>query len=203
MSYDSFADRELAVLARADREAFGELYRRNVDRVVAFATRRSPGAADAADLVAATFLVGLEALGTYDPRKGDPLPWFLGIAARLAANRGRRGSREWAAANRLQGHRLLHDDDFARLDAQIDASRRSARLESALKALRERDREALMLVGHDGLTPEEAAAVLGMRPAAFRMRLTRARRALRSVLDERGRNNTLMSMPRLQGEVPR
>jgi RNA polymerase sigma factor (sigma-70 family) len=203
MSYESVTDRELAVIARHDSEAFGELYRRHVDRVVAFAIRRSPGAADAADLVAATFLVGLEGLGTYDPRKGDPLPWLLGIASRLAANRGRRGSREWAAANRLRGHRMLYDDDFARLDAQIDAGRRSARLESALSALRERDREALMLVGHDGLTPEEAAAALGMRPAAFRMRLTRARRALRSVLDDPGQNSKVMSMPRLQGEVPR
>jgi DNA-directed RNA polymerase specialized sigma24 family protein len=65
MSYESFTDRERAVIARHDPEASGELYRRHVDRVVAFAVRRSPGAADAADLVAATFLVGLEALGTY------------------------------------------------------------------------------------------------------------------------------------------
>jgi RNA polymerase sigma-70 factor, ECF subfamily len=202
MSYQSFADRELAVRARADPEAFGELYRRCIDRVVAFAARRSPGAADAADLVAATFLVGLEALDTYDPQKGDPLPWLLGIAARLAANRGRRGNREWAAANRLNGRRLLHDDDFARLDAQIDASRQSARLEAALSQLRARDREVLMLIGHDGLSPEEAAAVLGMRPATFRMRLTRARRALRSILDAPGQNSQVMSMPRLQGDVP-
>jgi RNA polymerase sigma-70 factor (ECF subfamily) len=38
-------------------------------------------------------------------------------------------------------------------------------------------REALLLVGHDGLSAKEAAAVAGVAAAAFRMRLTRARRA--------------------------
>ena len=203
MSYESVTDAELAAMGRSDREAFAELYRRHVDRVVAFAARRSKDAADTADLVAATFLVGLESLNSYDPRKGDPLPWLLGIARRLVANRGRRRSREWAAANRLQGHRMLDDDDFTLLERQIDANRLSARLESALSRLKPRDREALLLVGYDRLAPDDAATVLGVRPAAFRMRLSRARRALRSLLDDPQHDAVLMPGVRLQGEVPR
>jgi RNA polymerase sigma-70 factor (ECF subfamily) len=48
----------------------------------------------------------------------------------------------------------------------------------AVRRLKPRDREALMLVGADGLTPTQAAGVLGISPANFRMRLTAARRAL-------------------------
>ena len=203
MSYESLTDAELAALGQGDREAFAELYRRHVDRVVAFAARRSKDAADTADLVAATFLVGLESLHSYDARKGEPLPWLLGIARRLVANRGRRRSREWAAANRLHGHRMLDDDDFTRLERQIDANRLSARLESALTRLSPRDREALLLVGYDRLAPDDAATVLGIRPAAFRMRLSRARRALRSVLDDPHHVAGLRPGVRLQGEVSR
>jgi RNA polymerase sigma-70 factor (ECF subfamily) len=47
-----------------------------------------------------------------------------------------------------------------------------------LGRLKPRAREALLLAGPDGLTSRQAAAVLGISPAAFRMRLTSARRAL-------------------------
>ncbi len=56
-------------------------------------------------------------------------------------------------------------------------------LRDALRALRPLDREALLLVAWFELTPEEAAAALGVRPAALRMRLTRARRRMRAGLD--------------------
>jgi len=45
----------------------------------------------------------------------------------------------------------------------------------ALAELPPNDREALMLVNWEGLTPAEAAHVLGESPAAFRVRLHRAR----------------------------
>jgi hypothetical protein len=40
--------------------------------------------------------------------------------------------------------------------------------------LKPRAREALLLAGPDGLTSRQSAAVLGISPAAFRMRLTSA-----------------------------
>jgi len=201
MSYKAFADAELATMGRTDREAFAELYRRNIDRVVAFVARRSQDPADTADLVAATFLVALESLHRYDSRQGDPLPWLLGIARRLIANRGRRRSREWAAANRLHGHRMLDDDDFARLERQVDANRLSDRLESAISKLEARDREVVLLVAYDRLGSADAATVLGIRPAAFRVRLSRARRKLRSALDDPDHDAVRVPHVRLQGEL--
>jgi hypothetical protein len=46
------------------------------------------------------------------------------------------------------------------------------------------DRELLTLVAWDGLRTDEAAALLGITPAAARQRLVRARRRLRTELDE-------------------
>jgi len=58
-----------------------------------------------------------------------------------------------------------------------------ATVAAALVALRPKDCEALMLVNWDGLTPSEAANVLGERPATFRVRLHRARSRFRTLLD--------------------
>ena len=48
----------------------------------------------------------------------------------------------------------------------------------ALAQLDEPDREVLILTYWDGLSGQEAARVMGLNPAAFRMRLGRARRRL-------------------------
>ncbi|HXO07260.1 MAG TPA: sigma factor-like helix-turn-helix DNA-binding protein [Solirubrobacteraceae bacterium] len=48
----------------------------------------------------------------------------------------------------------------------------------ALDALSANDRELLLLVAWDGLSPAQAGSVLGLTPAAARSRLHRARRRL-------------------------
>jgi RNA polymerase sigma-70 factor (ECF subfamily) len=56
------------------------------------------------------------------------------------------------------------------------------RLERALSTLAPQYREVLLLVGHEGLTPTEAATVCGISPDALRQRLSRARAALATAL---------------------
>jgi DNA-directed RNA polymerase specialized sigma24 family protein len=51
-----------------------------------------------------------------------------------------------------------------------------------VRALPPRDREALLLTTWFDLSPAQAAAALRLAPAAFRMRLARARRRLRAQL---------------------
>jgi RNA polymerase sigma-70 factor (ECF subfamily) len=53
----------------------------------------------------------------------------------------------------------------------------------ALAALAPRDRELLLLVEWEGLTPAEAAAVVRRPPVAVRVRLHRARRRFRAAYD--------------------
>lgn len=56
-------------------------------------------------------------------------------------------------------------------------------LEEALARLTRSEREVLELVAYDGLSPTEAANALEITPNAARLRLSRARRAVRTYLD--------------------
>jgi len=58
------------------------------------------------------------------------------------------------------------------------------RVERALSTLSPPYREAVLLVGHEGLTPTDAAVVCGISPEALRQRLSRARAALAEKLRE-------------------
>jgi RNA polymerase sigma-70 factor (ECF subfamily) len=165
-----------------DPVAFELFYRRHVDLVIGFTARRVRDPADVADLVASTFVTVLTSARSYDQGRGEPTAWLLGIAARLIAGARRRRGRELAATARFAGRRLIDQDDVERLEERIDAARSSHAVIEALGRLKPGAREALLLVGTDGLTPGEAARVLGISPAAFRMRLSGARRALRGAL---------------------
>jgi RNA polymerase sigma-70 factor (ECF subfamily) len=61
-----------------------------------------------------------------------------------------------------------------------------SRVERAMARLPARDREVLLLVAVDGLSPAEAAAVCGVSSEALRQRLSRARAALNELLSETG-----------------
>ncbi len=179
-------DRDLVSRLSTDPAAFETFYRRHVDRVIGFTARRVSEPSDVADLVAATFLTALTAARHYDAERGEPTAWLLGITSRLIANSRRRKGRESAATARIAGHRLIGDNDIERLEERIDAARSSRAVIKALGSLKPGAREVLLLVGADGLTPAEAASVLGISGAAFRMRLTSARRALARALAAAG-----------------
>jgi RNA polymerase sigma-70 factor (ECF subfamily) len=165
-----------------ERETFAALYRDHVDHVTGFAVRRLSSPGEVADLVAATFLAALERSDSYDPAKGDPAAWLLGIAANLVANQRRRAVREQLARARLDARALLSPDDVETLLARMDASVEAARLRGAMETLSEAHQRVLLLAGESSLRSTVAAKALGISPAAFRVRLSRARRALRRAM---------------------
>ena len=66
----------------------------------------------------------------------------------------------------------------------------------ALARLSDADRELLLLIAWDGLSPAEAATVLAIKPATARVRLLRARRRLTQALSrERSDPTTCSSLP--------
>jgi RNA polymerase sigma-70 factor (ECF subfamily) len=151
--------------------------------VTGFAARRLFNPGEVADLVAATFLVALERSDSYDPEKGDPSAWLLGIAANLLANQRRRLVREELARARLDARVLLSPDDVEALVSQMDASAEATRVRAAMDGLAEPYREVLPLVGESSLSPATAAKAIGISQTAFRVRLSRARRALRQAME--------------------
>lgn len=153
------------------RERFEELFRVSKSAVRAFARRRVP-ADQVDDVVSETFLVAWRRL---DQIPADPLPWLLTVARNVIGTERRGESRRlrlWMKAQ--SGYVEGHDPHYAATE--------DGRVLDALAQLSERDREALTLVAWDGLTPAEAARVLGVPAARFRVRLHRAGRRLRAML---------------------
>jgi RNA polymerase sigma-70 factor (ECF subfamily) len=105
---------------------------------------------------------------------------LYGIARNLAAAERRRAARALDAEARIAGHRLLDQDDIARLEERIDAERSSRLVLNRIAELPETQRAVLELTAIDGLTPSQTAAVLGISAVAVRVRLHRARHALNS-----------------------
>jgi RNA polymerase sigma factor (sigma-70 family) len=163
-----------------DPAAFTEFYRAHVDEVTRFVTRRVADPQLAADLTAEVFLAVIEVAADYRGSFGGPRTWLFGIARNVIAAEFRRSARQRRAEDLIAGRRLLDADDVDRLVAKIDAFRRVRALHQELQALPDGERAVLELVAVDGLSVAEAAAALGIRPVAARVRLHRARRALRS-----------------------
>ena len=175
-------DTQLLARLRQDTEALRAFYLRHVDAVTGFLARRCRTPEDLADAVAQTFVEVIGSASRYDAARGNPTAWLFGIAAHTASAQWREQQRAAALAAAVSGRRLLDEDDYARLEARIDASRLRQPLADALGSLAPAEREIVELVDIDGLAPADAARILGINPAAARMRLARGRRRMRAAL---------------------
>ncbi len=152
---------------------FEELYRAYADRVHAYALRRTSSSV-ADDVVAEVFLVVWRKLHQVPD---EPLPWLLGVARRVLANRRRGDTRAAALHDRLAAGRGTTAPVV--VSAEVDD-----RVQRALAGLSERDRELLLLVAWEGLRVNEAAEALGVRSGTMAVRLHRARQRLARALAE-------------------
>jgi RNA polymerase sigma factor (sigma-70 family) len=175
-------DEQLLARAGEDPAAFEEFYRRHVGKVVGFAVRRCSRPGEVPDLVAAVWLEVIESAHLFNPARGRAIPWLLGVTANLMASEARRSRREREAKARLAGRRVLDDDDYTRLEEEIDATGLSSNLRNAISMLPEGERAVVELVVLDELTPGQAAKILGILSATARMRLARGRAKLRRSL---------------------
>ncbi len=118
----------------------------------------------------------------YDERWHDARPWLYGIARNVLREHWRRvgGAECGDPLARL----TASDDPWPEVDARIDAASQLPGLRRALARLAAGDREVLLLVTWEGLTPAEAAVALGIPAGTARSRLHRARAVMRQLLDE-------------------
>src|SRR5665213_362236 len=89
----------------SDTERFERLYGQTYAAVVGYVLRRAIDPADAADVVAETYLTLWRRLGEL-PQRADARLWLYGVARRVLANRRRSADRSTALWVRLT-------DDFA------------------------------------------------------------------------------------------
>jgi RNA polymerase sigma factor (sigma-70 family) len=174
---EQLSDSDLLALSRTRPEALGVVYERHASAVYRHLARRV-GTAAAEDLLAEVFAAAVAArLRVMPHRSGSALPWLYGIARNVVHSYLRRSPA-----------RVLVDDvpavDWSAVDARLDAGARRRELRVALAALTESERELLLLVAWEGLSPAEAAEALGLTPVAARSRLHRARAHAQGALDE-------------------
>jgi RNA polymerase sigma-70 factor (ECF subfamily) len=113
---------------------------------------------------------------------GTPRAWLIAIARAVYARRCAAASEGSALVDALGGQLVLGDDELDDLAARIDAQRDGRELLERARRLSAVEREAVELVDLTGVSPAEAARVLGVSPNVLRVRLFRAHSKLRKDL---------------------
>ena len=160
-------------------DAFVEVVRRHEVAIHAYLARRADRQV-ADDLLAEVWLRAFAARSGYDARHCDARPWLYGIARNVLREHWRTSSGDEQAA-------LIETpvDPWDGVNERLDSTERAKAVMSAVRTLPAAEREVLLLVAWEQLTPAEAAKALGIPPGTARSRLHRARAALRPVLGER------------------
>jgi RNA polymerase sigma-70 factor (ECF subfamily) len=163
-------------MTNSSEARFSALYQASYADLVRFAQRRVEHS-HAEDVAAETFLVAWRRLDDVPDEPLDARAWLFGVARHTIMNTRRGSDRRRALAVRLATiSSTATDGDAELVIQQVD-------LAKAWNLLSEVHQEALALAVLDGLAAPQAAVVLGISPVAFRLRLSRARRALRTRLD--------------------
>jgi len=188
-----FGDSELVILARrGEASAFREIMRRNNRHLFRAARGVLRDDLEAEDVVQEAYVRAFQGLAGF---RGDASlsTWLTRIALNEALGRlrRRRNTVDLAAVEVAQeggGARvLMFPTAQAGGDPEGAAARREIRrlLEEAIDELPEVFRLVLVARDVDGMSVEETAQILGVRPETVRTRLHRARRQLRAALDQR------------------
>ena len=161
---------------RGRPDAFVEVVSRHEIAVHAFLARRA-GPQAAADLLGEVWLRAFAGRGGYDPAYPDARPWLYGIARNVLRA-------HWRAARTDDQAPLTEasTDPWDDVAGRLDSAARIQALLPAVRALPPDERDVLLLVAWEQLTPAQAATVLGVPPGTARSRLHRARTTLRLLL---------------------
>jgi len=179
---DRAAELELVErLRRADADAFDEVHGAFNARLFSFLARLSRRRDVAEDLLEETWL---RVVASAPRLRTDTqlAPWLFTIARNLYVSYCRTRMLDSAAVASMSLWPVL---PYAPSPFEATAANELARrVEAALATLPAIYREALLLVGGEGLTPVEAAAICNVRPEAMRQRLSRARTLLAAALEQ-------------------
>lgn len=149
------------------------LYEKHNRAVQAYCVRRL-GSDEAQDAVAEVFAVAWRRI---DDLPGDEmeLPWLYGVARRVVSDHYRSRHRRRRLVDKLSGVRA---DAPIQPDWQVVQRHEYDQVHVALAALRDRDREVLLLASWEELSNGEVAAVIGVSTEAAAQRIHRAKQRL-------------------------
>jgi RNA polymerase sigma-70 factor (ECF subfamily) len=162
-----------------DREAYRLLVRRYGDALFGHALRMSGNQDEAADLVQQALVQGFKRLHTCrEPERVGA--WLFRIVANLCKDHVRSPRRRDVPLAALASAVRGPSDP----EADVQAAETRKHVWNALQALTPEQREAFVLKHVEGRSYEEIAAVMDLSVASLKMRVHRAREALKGLLEE-------------------
>ena len=175
------ANEELALQARTNSGAFGELYRQHREAVFRYLRARCRDEDLAVELTAVTFEKAFVGIGRYQTRGGGFVAWLLRIA-RNAATDHERHHRPLVPQWPMDSDRASDDPSPEDLAVQADERRRLRLLVADLPDLQ---RDALAMRFGSGLSAREIGEVIGKSEDATQKLISRAVARLKEVVDDR------------------
>jgi RNA polymerase sigma-70 factor (ECF subfamily) len=165
--------------ARTDKEAFGVLYERYVDRIYKYVYYRTGNVADAEDLTARIFERAMKHIGRYQDQGVPFSAWLYRIAHNLVANWYRDRSRRTFVALEDVSQWMMtdHGPEFA---AQLMEDKEA--LQEAISSLPAERQELLMLKYIERLSNAEIGDVMGRSEGAVKSLYHRTLLSLREEL---------------------
>jgi len=172
-----------ALVARAqlgDAGAFEDLVRRHADRLHAVVQRLAGDEHEAQEITQETFLRAWRGIRGF---KGEAqfFTWLYRIGVN-EANRRLKRTANAAAQSSLADLTQEPRDPAPGPEGRSEQRDLHSALETAVRALPPDYRAPLVLRDIEGLSTDEAAAIMGLSPAAFKSRLHRARLDVRHAM---------------------
>ncbi len=173
-----------------DPDAFSAIVRRNAGRMLAVCRRILGNEEDARDCVQDAFLSAFKNLARFEGRS-TIASWLHRIVVNVAITRLRR--RRWFREEPLEAASVRFDSEGCRIvdqahslrlaEAVFELHQRKSIVREAILDLPAGLRAALALRDIEGYSTAETADFLGITPAAVKVRLHRARLALKQKLE--------------------
>lgn len=167
--------------AKSDKEAFGELYERYVDRIYSYVYYRTGNVADAEDLTARIFVRAMQHIGNYQDQGVPFSAWLYRIAHNLVANFHRDRSRR----------KIISLDDIAQWHFQEEGPEfatqmmeDTAVLLEAIRRLPADRQELLILKFVERLSNAEIGSIMGRSEGAIKSLYHRTLLSLREELSK-------------------
>jgi len=161
--------------AKTDREAFGRLYERYVDRIYNYVYYRTGNSRDAEDLTARIFYRAIRHIGHYEDRGAPFAAWLYRIARNMVANWYRDNKSDRLLPLESAYGRGLGDGPEASVELMED---REALLE-AIRQLPPERQELLILKFVERMPNAEIGQIMGRTEGAIKLLYYRTLRSLR------------------------
>ena len=195
---NAYADKSdlqlVALISKANEQAFAELVHRHTDRFFALAYRTLGNQGDAEDVVLASFLKLWQRPHLWDPQKSKYTTWFYRVIINACHDLQRKYARQHSLESSLAEQTIINiDSEEALIEKRQTQHWRSQCLESGIIALPASQRDALNLVVYCEIAQKEASEIMGIKLKALESLLHRAKKNLAKYVEQKVNDRTASS----------